>query len=334
MCDNCLIEADELVDLTIPAQQFLSCVVRTDQRFGITHIIQVLRGSRARRVLALQHNNLSTYGIGREYSTAQWRLLAHQFIQQHLLTRDIEHGGVQLTRNGWAVLRGEQEVWGPSIETQVVSQMDADETGNYDTRLFEQLRTKRRELADAERVPPYMVFSDRALQEMSTYLPHSTETFGTIHGVGPARVERYADSFLPIIRAYCQQHGLTEQPRQTSRAVRPTTVPSTRTRIREIGERFNAGESIAELRQAHRVNRHYITMYLDRYAQAGNPLPMERLYAESSLSPETIERVLETFDELGPDRLRPIFEAFNEEISYEELRLIRAIYWTVRSSDS
>ena len=247
MCDNCLIEADELVDLTIPAQQFLSCVVRTDQRFGINHIIQVLRGSRARRVLALQHNNLSTYGIGREYSTAQWRLLAHQFIQQHLLTRDIEHGGVQLTRNGWAVLRGEQEVWGPPIETQA------------------------------------------------------------------------------------HRHTVSDE---TSESVRPTTVPSTRTRIREIGERFNAGESIAELRQAHGVNRHYINMYLDWYAQAGNPLLVERLYAESTLSPETIERVLETFAELGPNRLHPIFEAFNEEISYEELRLIRAIYWMVRSGDS
>ena len=198
-------------------------------------------------MLALQHNNLSTYGIGREYSTAQWRLLAHQFIQQHLLTRDIEHGGVQLTRNGWAVLRGEQEVWGPPIETQA------------------------------------------------------------------------------------HRHTVSDE---TSESVRPTTVPSTRTRIREIGERFNAGESIAELRQAHGVNRHYINMYLDWYAQAGNPLLVERLYAESTLSPETIERVLETFAELGPDRLHPIFEAFNEEISYEELRLIRAIYWMVRSGDS
>ena len=333
MCDNRPPEADEQVDLTIPAQNFLLCVLRTGQRFGINHMIDVLRGSRATRVLENRHDELSTYGIGQEYNTEQWKLLAEQFIQQHLLTRDIAHDSVKLTPKGRNVLWREQEVWGSPVETQVVSQMDADETGKYDTRLFEQLRTKRRELADAERVSPYMVFSDRALQEMSTYFPHSTETFGTIHGVGPARVERYADSFLPIIRAYCQQHGLTEQPRQTSRAVRPTTTVLS-PRAQEIGERFQSGESVTELKQVYGVNRETIIRYLGTYVQAGNPLPVERLYAESSLSPETIERVLETFDELGPNRLRPIFEAFNDEISYEELRFIRAIYWTVRSSGS
>ena len=215
MCDNCLIEADEQVDLTIPAQKFLSCVVRTDQIFGMNHIINVLFGSRARKVLENRHDELSTYGIGREYSTAQWKLLARQFIQQHLLTRDIEHGSVKLTAKGQSVLRKEQEVWGTPVETQVRRHIDADETGECDHELFEQLRTKRRELADAERVPPYMVFSDRALQEMAIYFPHSTEAFETMHGVGQAKVERYADSLLPIIRAYCQKHKLTEQPKTT-----------------------------------------------------------------------------------------------------------------------
>ena len=325
MCDNCLIEADELVDLTVPAQQFLSCVFRTGQRFGVNHIIQVLRGSRARRVLALQHNELSTYGIGREYSTEQWRSLAHQFIQHHLLTRDIEHGSVQLTQNGWAVLRGEQEVWGRSPH-------DLRRNSEFDQGLFEQLRVRRRELADAERVQSYMVFSNRALQEMATYFPHSIETFMMIHGVGPARVERYADSFLPIIRAYCQQHGLTEQPRSTNRSVRPTTVLSPRTQ--EIGERFQSGESVADLMQEYEANREAIIKYLGKYVHAGNPLPVERLRGESTLLSENIERVLETLDELGPDRLRPIYEAFNETVSYEELHLIRAMFWMVRSSDS
>lgn len=245
MCDNCLIDTDERVDLTIPAQQFLSCVVQTRLRFGINHIIQVLRGSRARRVLTLQHNELSTYGIGREYSTAQWRLLAQQFIQQRFVSRDIELGGIQLTPNGWAVLREEHQVWGNPVNTQVQRQIDTDETTQSD---------------------------------------------------------------------------------------RPTTVPSSYTRIQEIGERFQTGESIAELAQAEGVNRHYINLYLEAHARAGNPLPVEQLYAESTLSNETIERVLETFYELGPDHLYPIFEAYNEEISYEELRLIRAIYWTVRSN--
>ena len=325
MCDNCLIEADELVDLTIPAQQFLSCVYRTGQRFGVNHIIQVLRGSQARRVLALQHNNLSTYGIGQEYSTAQWKLLAHQFVQQHLLTRDFEHGSVQLTQNGWTVLRGERQVWGASPH--VLRQ-----NGECNQGLFEKLRVRRRELADAEGVPPYIVFPDRALREMATYFPHSTESFRTVHGVGPARAERYADSFLPIISDYCLHHGLTEQPRQTSRSVRPTNVLSPR--AQEIGDRFRSGESVADLMQVYDVNRETIFRNLGRYVEAGNTLPVERLQAESTLSHETIERVLESFREVGPDRLRPIFDAFNGTVSYEELHLIRVIFWAIRNTDS
>ncbi len=85
---------------------------------------------------------------------------------------------------------------------------------------------------------------------------------------------------------------------------------------------------------AKRANRHYICVCLDMCAQAGYSLPAERLYAESTLLTETIERVLETFAELGPDPLHQIVEAFNEEISYEELHLIRAIYWTIHNNGS
>ena len=310
MCDNCLIEATEKIDLTIPAQKFLSCVSRTGEIFGIGHIIDVLRGSRAKKVLRLRHDKLPTYAIGKEYSTEQWKLLSGQFIQKHLLTRDIKHGSLQLTDKGRAVLKGEQ-VWGTPVETQVDRHTHPDETGEYDSVLFEQLRARRKELADDEGVPPYVVFSDRALEDMATYLPHSKEAFETMHGIGQMKVEKYADSFLPIICTYCQQHGLTEKPKST-RVVVPKVKGQSRSQ--EVGERFQAGESIAELMRAYGLKRGTIISHLTKYVQAGNSLPLERLYAESSLSDEIKDRVLETFDDLGPDYLNPVFDAFNETI--------------------
>ena len=325
MCDNCLIEATEKVDLTIPAQKFLSCVSRTGEIFGVSHIIDVLRGSRAKKVLRLRHDKLPTYAIGKEYSTEQWKLLAGQFIQKHLLTREIKYGNLQLTDKGRAVLKGEQ-MWGTSVETQMGRHTNPDETGKYDSVLFEQLRARRKELADDEGVPPYVVFSNRALEDMATYLPHSKEAFETMHGIGQMKVEKYADSFLPIICTYCQQHGLTEKPKSTR-----VVVPKIRaeSRSHEVSERFQTGESIAELMRAYEVKRGTIISHLTKYIQAGNSLPLEQLYAESSLSDEIRESVLETFDELGPDYLNPVFDAFNETISYEELHLIRVIYWVV-----
>ena len=324
-CDNCLIEATEQVDLTTPAKKFLSCVSRTGEIFGISHIIDVLRGSRAKKVLKLRHDKLPTYAIGKEYSTEQWKLLAGQFVQKRLLTRDIKHGSIKLTSKGRAILKGEQ-VWGISVETQEHRHTHPGETGEYDSVLFEQLRAKRKELADAEGIPPYVVFSDRTLKEMATYFPHSTESFEIMHGIGQMKVEKYAGSFLPIICTYCQQHGLTEKPK-SARAVVPKV--RAKSRSQEVGERFQAGESIAELMQVYGIKRSTIIAHLSKYVQARNPLPVERLYAESSLSDEIKDRVLETFDELGPDYLNPVFDAFNETISYEELHLIRVIYWVV-----
>ena len=116
MCDNCRKAQEERIDLTVPAQKFLSCVYRTGQMFGGAHIISVLRGSKGRRVLENGHDKLSTYGIGTEYSAAQWTYLMQQFIQHQLLVRAARHGSLRLTEKGWAVLRNEKPFLGFSVE--------------------------------------------------------------------------------------------------------------------------------------------------------------------------------------------------------------------------
>ena len=325
-CDNCLEKEEEQVDLTLPAQKFLSCIVRTDQVFGINHIIDVLRGSRAIKVVRQRHDRLSTYGIGKEYSAEQWKLLAQQLIQQKLLARHMKHGSVKLTQTGWAVLRG-KKVWGTPVATGRTpsgGSVPSDETAAYDRQLFEQLRTRRKELADTANVPPYVIFSDRTLQEMATYFPHSAAALERLHGIGQVKVARYADSFLPIIAAYCQEQGLAEHPK-------PSHLPTSaskplNSRSREVGERFRTGESLNQLMQAYGVKRQTLVSHLERYVQSGNALPVERFLAESRLSSEVQEQVLAVFDKLGPDFLRPVFDAFDKSVSYDELHLLRIIY--------
>ena len=213
MCDNCRNVEMERVDLTIPAQKFLSCVFRTKQIFGEAYIIDVLRGSKAQKVIENGTDKLSVYGIGAEYSKEQWKRLALQFVQQELLNRNPQHGSLRLTRKGWAVLRDKEQFWGFPVNSsnhtdEESSNTTPKEPSEYSHELFEQLRTTRRELADAGDVPPYVIFHDKTLQEMAAQLPQSVETFMQIHGVGAAKVQKYADVFLPIICAYCQEHGL------------------------------------------------------------------------------------------------------------------------------
>ena len=97
-------------------------------------------------------------------------------------------------------------------------------------------------------------------------------------------------------------------------------------RSREVGERFRDGESVTQLMQAYGVKRQTLISYLERYMQSGNVLPVERFRAESQLSSEMQEQVLAAFDELGADFLRPVFDAFDKSVSYDELHLMRIIY--------
>lgn len=206
MCDNCRQVETERVDLTEPAQKFLSCILRTKELFGETHIIDILRGSKVKKILDNRHDQLSTYSIGTEYSKTQWRYLSHQFLQQKLLARDTQHGSLRVTQKGWSVLNRGDQFWGFSVES--AHNATSEMLTAYDQELLELLRTERDRIAEADGVIPHTVLHDKALQAMATYFPTSEEAFKLMPSVGPAKSEKYADIFLPIIRAYCEKNNV------------------------------------------------------------------------------------------------------------------------------
>ena len=205
MCDNCRKAEMEKVDLTVPAQKFLSCVVRTEELFGEAYIIDILRESKGKKILDNRHDKLTTYGIGMEYSKKQWRYLSHQFLQHKLLARDTRHGSLRVTQKGWSVLNGGDQFSGISVE--LVPHLTSEVLTEYDPVLFKLLQAERDKIADAEDVDPNAVFHDKALQAMATYFPTSEESLRVMPGVGPAKAEKYGDVFLPIIRDHCEKHG-------------------------------------------------------------------------------------------------------------------------------
>ena len=205
MCDNCRQSETERVDLTTSAQKFLSCVVRTDQMFGEAYIIDVLRGSQQRRIIENRHDELSTHGIGMEYNKAQWRHLSLQFLQHKLLERDARHGSLRVTQKGWSGLNGGDLFQGFPVES--VGGAPSEASPEYSSGLFELLQTERDRIAEAEGVLPHEVFHNNTLKTMATYFPTSEESFKLMSGVGPAKAEKYADVFLPIICEYFKKQG-------------------------------------------------------------------------------------------------------------------------------
>ncbi len=325
-CDNCLGEGDdaERTDVTIAAQKFLSCVARTDQRFGITHVIKVLRGSSDKKVLAMGHDRLSTYGIGMEHPVAAWKELAQQFISQGLLSQDPEYGSLRLTERAYAVFKGEPV----SIilrQAKVVQAAPVD----YDTTLFAELRKLRKELADAAGVPPYVIFSDRSLVEMAAHFPQNEEQFLAMHGVGEAKLASYGARFLTLLTAYSEANGLQWKPSAQPASSNSGSGASARggkRRFEEVGERFAAGEPLEGIRASYNVQMRTILGHLTKYVQAGNRLDPAVLQAESQLDPAQQQQVLDTFTELQTDYLTPVFEALDGQISYDELNVLRLVH--------
>ena len=236
MCDNCRKSEMARIDLTVPAQKFLSCVVRTKELFGEAYIIDILRESKRKRILENRHDQLSTYGIGMEYSKTQWRYLSHQFLQHKLLERDARHGSLRVTQKGWGVLNSKDKFLGFSVES--VDILTSEVPSEYVSELFELLRAERDRIAKSEGVHSKAVFHDKALQSMATYFPTSEEAFKLMPSVGHARSEKYADIFLPIIRAYCEKNSVDsiEKMSKAPNAYAPELFELLRTQRKIIAE--------------------------------------------------------------------------------------------------
>ena len=211
-CDVCL-NPPETFDATVDAQKALSCVYRVDQRFGIKHVIDVLRGADTDRIRSLGHNGLSTYGIGSDKTEPEWTSIIRQLIHHGYLEQDIANYSVlKLTPAARPLLRGETPLVlaKPRIkETAKKTKRPkaAAELAPGDETLFNELRTLRKELADAEGKPPYIVFGDATLVQMAREKPQTEQDLLTITGVGQHKLEKYGNDFLNAITEYCVANG-------------------------------------------------------------------------------------------------------------------------------
>jgi ATP-dependent DNA helicase RecQ len=338
-CDNCNAEAPTLEDITVPAQKFLSCVKRTGERFGAGHVADVLLGSKAEKVLKYEHDQLSTYGIGRELTQKQWMHLARQLVQMGYLKQDGEYRTLSLTQSALDALRNRVKIVGQLQEVEERASKKANQSElEYNHALFALLRARRKELADAAGVPPYVIFSDRTLVEMAAYYPQSPESMLDISGVGQVKAQQYGAEFLSLIQDYCTKKGIAEKRKETRRTksgrsrqlsmgsgAASETEIGMRTTL--VGEAYNAGESIESLVERYAVTVGTILEHLVKYAAAGNMLrDGSELQAYASSSPDEQQAAMQAFDELGAAYLKPVFEKLGGRVDYDELKILRLMY--------
>jgi ATP-dependent DNA helicase RecQ len=208
-CDLC-IEGVMSFDGTIEAQKLLSAIVRTGERFGTEHLISILMGEETDSIRRFGHDKLKTFGVGNDRSKTEWRSLLRQIYAAGLVGLEIaEYGRWTLTDRGVAVLKGQERIelrsdvlMKPAERRRRRTRMEAQSAVPSDDPLLLDLKALRTRLAKEEGVPAYVIFSDRSLIDMAAKRPTTTRAFGEVHGVGQAKLDRYADAFLEVVRAH------------------------------------------------------------------------------------------------------------------------------------
>jgi ATP-dependent DNA helicase RecQ len=321
-CDNCL-NPPETFDGTVATQKFLSCVLRVQQKsgfaFGLNHITEVLTGADTEAIRQRRHNELSTYGIGREMKRDAWQAIGRELLRLGLVeVAPGKFATLQVTAAGRTALRGRTPVTltkrvekPPAKVKQRVGEIECDEA------LFAHLRGVRRTLADARNVPAYVIFSDVALREMARTYPTTPVEFRRIPGVGEQKLKDFAEPFLAAIAEYLRDH-----PRQTFSA--PNESRALRVRLSdsetETLRRFQAGESIDQIGRARGFVRRTIQDHLVKAIGAGAPLTMGKFFTAA----QTAE-LAAAFPRLGPRGLTGLAEDLGGKFEIAELRIFRAL---------
>ena len=211
-CDICL-GTREVVDCTREAQMLLSAMVRTEERFGAMHIVDIVSGSDNKKIRDFGHDRLKTYGVGKEHEKKYWRQLIDELLAQKVIEKSEGlYPTLFLLPKAIQLLKGEVHIQIVRVQEKkkATSHRAKSEVAStpYNQKLFDLLRILRKQIADEQGIPPYVVFSDRTLHDMAANFPRTAETMLTVSGVGEVKLERYGRQFLRLIDRFCSDHNL------------------------------------------------------------------------------------------------------------------------------
>jgi len=307
-CGNCDVCENPPKDFegTVLSQKALSGIVRMGEKDGITMLINVLRGSNNADIHTKQYSSLKTYGIGKEVSFFNWRDYVIQMANQGLIEiMYSENSALKISPIGWKVLKGEKTIRLTTPltsedrkKTQKAVKATSRDSPNKD--LFTTLKKIRYGISKEEKMPAYIIFSDKSLKLMASELPTTENEFLAISGVGMNKMEKYGEEFMSVIRKF---KGATK-PARTNTTLETYTLYQKGLHPKEIAEKRNLSITT--------VFSHLSQLYAEG----------KEVQLETYVTKETIDTVRIAFNQLNRKiELKPIYEKLNEEVSYSEIRL-------------
>ena len=324
LCDNC-VGPREQYDATEIAQKVLSAVIRTGERFGAAHVIDVLRGSRSERVRSRGHDQLTVHGIAANHAADELRDLVENLKREGLLaTSDGEYPTLAVTDRGKDFLRKRETL---TMSRTVLSETASDSSrgsrdvsGDYDQGLYNELATLRRQIAEERGVPAYVIFNNRTLQDMARKVPRTESEFSEVSGVGRAKLEDLGGAFLDCINAFAREQGWPGKAATVSKGPQAAKAPRVVNQsYRETGEIISGGGSLADAAAARGLTVGTILGHLERLVEEGVDVEWGHLL----VPPEGRAEIEKVLGYLGDNPLRPVWEELEGRYSYDEIRLVR-----------
>lgn len=323
-CDVCLSTKEEF-DGTVIAQKILSAVVRTDERFGVGHVSEVLRGAKTKRIRELQHDQLSVYGIVADHSDADIKEIVSILIDKGLLQKGSgQYPTLCLSQSGRAFLKERANLMLVRVKPDEAAPSRASgEVSEYDRTLFDKLRDLRRRMAAERNVPPYVIFGDTTLQQMAHFIPQSMDSLARISGVGTVKLEELGEEFLSLITAHARMNNLEERSntpvrnakRSARRANRDgSTYDLTRRLVAE-------GLSLSDIASRRGISEGTVLSHLEQLQQANEPLDLAGVLPP----PARFAKIREAFLEAKTNNLSPVRRILGNDYSYAEIRAVRLL---------
>lgn len=317
MCDYCLGDSSERKDASLPAKKFLSAIYRAQEQYSESRIIKILRGSRSQEILSAKDDQLSVWGIGKDWTESQWYNLFHCLKKAGAIAIGYPGFRLSLTDTGWQILRDQIPFEMPVSMMEIMVKAASVE---MDAELYELLTALRKKIATQEGVPPYVVFSDRSLMEMSRFYPQSSKSFLNISGVGEYKLQQYGDQFIELITSYCQAKGIADQVILNRHLGLPVT-----SRTQEIGNYVKQGHSIEDAASIFKIQPSTVMDQLHRYLNMGGIIPEETMSQSLNIDQAAFAKIEASFALHGKHTLKLIHEDLNDEFDYNTLKLVRMI---------
>lgn len=324
-CDNCgnCLDDSELVDITIEAQKILSCVYRVNQRFGITMVIQVLRGSKNKKVLGAGLDKVSTYGIMKDYTENTLReiIMTLTSMGYLILTAD-KFPVLKLTTKSGRVLKGEVKVSHKKHLLEVKSTKKKTQSikgtlESFDDNLFMKLKDLRYSLSQEKGMAPFMIFHDSTLKEMASYFPQDMDSMMEIKGVGLKKYETYGKKFMKEIMDYCSEKDI--KPIEIAREDVGIKISLSET-CKLTYDLYLKGLAIDDIAKKRNFTEGTIIKHLLECEKDGKNVDWSKFIK----NPEKEKKILSAIEEVGMDRLKPIKKLLPEEISYDDIKIVIA----------